>query len=76
MPGSPHYLPPDSHSPSSSAIPQPHPLPQTWTQLTYGPWGPWGPSWSLGPVAAGLSEGVGQKWVPWGRKEGDWAGQG
>lgn len=31
---------------------------------THGPWGTWGPSWSLGPLAAGLSEGVEQKWVP------------
>lgn len=33
------------------------------SRRTHGPWGAWGPSWSLGPVAVGLSEGVGQKWV-------------
>lgn len=54
---------------------QPYPLPQAWTQLTHGSWGAWGPSRSLGPVAAGLSEGVGQKRVPWGRKDDQQAGQ-
>lgn len=54
---------------------QPYPLPQAWTQLTHGSWGAWGPSRSLGPVAAGLSEGVGQKRVPWGRKDDEQAGQ-
>lgn len=30
---------------------------------THGPRGAWGPSWSLWPMAAGLSEGIGQQWV-------------
>lgn len=34
------------------------------SRRTHGAWGPWGPSRSLGPVAARLSEGVGQKRVP------------
>ena len=60
---------------ASPASPQPCPLPQAWTQLTHGAWGAWGPSRSLGPVAAGLSEGVGQNRVSWGRKDDEKAGR-
>lgn len=37
------------------------------SRRTHGPWGAWrtwGPSGSLGPVAAHLSEGIRQQWIP------------
>lgn len=47
------------------------------SRRTHGAWGAWGPSRSLGPVAAGLSEGVGQNRVPMLRDPGvGWSNRG